>query len=655
MLEPKCIVLSESFAKKIFGNENALNKVVQLNDVNFKITAIIEDLPFNTHFQFNALGSFSTVDTENNSIVKQDGFSFYTYLLCNKNINTNLLEEKINRIATPITDAMFGAYGMKSEFTLDPLSNIHLYSKSKYGDFKKGGDINKVYIFIILAIFIILIGVINFINLMTANSDRRSKEIGLRKVMGANKRNLFNQFISESILISFIAFIIALFISELLIGSFRYLMDSPFSLLYKKSPLLLFILITSIAFIGLISGIYPSLYLSKFSSIKVLKGRKASGKKNTLLQKTLVVFQFTVTIFILTNLALLYKQLLYMKNKDLGFNKNQILVVDNFTEKIQNSYSSLKAELLNNPDILSVTASRSVPGLKNSIQTCRLKGEDPNSAIHIEENRIKFDYLKTYGMNIIEGRDFSESFHNETESFIINETAAKVLGITKNAIGTKIFINHHEGNVIGVVKDFHFKSLHEEISPFVFTMYNLYKLDFSKISIKLNTDNIQQTLKSIEQIFLNVDPNNTFEYSFLDQQLRSNYKSDENTNILITYGSILAIVISILGLIGLSLFSIQQKIREIGIRKVFGASVLGLIKKFVFNKIKWVLLAAILAFPIAYYAMEIWIQRFVYQTQISIWMFAFGGLLVLVIATLTVSLVSLKAAQSNPVDILKYE
>ncbi len=649
--EPQSLVFSESFAKKIFGTNNALNKTVKFDNKNYKVTAIVKDFPLNSHFNFEALGSFCTVCTEQYNIVDRDGFSFFTYLVCTKNADIQAIEQKINEITNPVVERKLGQFGVKSKSKLRPITSIHLQSHTKF-ELEANGDIKNIYIFSVLAIFIIIIAIINFINLATANSETRAKEIGLRKVMGAFRLNLFYQFIFESILISLISFIIAIGLTEIFIEPFRNLMNSPIILHYRESPLIFFFIILGVVFIGFISGSYPALYLSKFLPVKVLKGSKSSGSKNLILRKILVVFQFTITIFLLINIALLYKQTNYIKHKDLGFNKDHVLVVYNFTNKIRHSFKSLKAELLTNPSIQSVTGSQSIPGKFRSVQTGHKKGDDPKSAIVLNENRILHDYIKTYDIKIIEGRDFSEEYKTENNKVILNESAVKALGYNESPIDKKVFVFNKEVTVIGIMKDFHFKSLHEKIAPLAFTMYSNY---ISYISMKLDSEDIPKTIEEIEQIFLKVDPNNTFQFTFMDQQFASMYQKEERSNDLISWGTILAIFISVLGLFGLTSFMTQQRTQEIGIRKVMGASSSEIIGLFIKNQIKWLIISVVIASPLAYLSMEKWLSNFEYQTNISVWMFVFGSLTAFIIAIVTVSLVSIKAANANPIDSLKYE
>lgn len=652
LTEERSLVLTESFSKKIFGSEDAYNKLVIVDDESYKITAIVKDNPINSHMHFDILGSFVTVCNSRYDITKNNGFNFYTYMVCpNFEQNKVSIEEKSNLLINQLSDERFGEMGLKTDSYFQAMSDIHLRSHSIF-ELEPNGNINSIYIFSILAIFIILIAVVNFINLVTANSETRAKEIGLRKVMGAFKANLFKQFIGESILTSIFAFIIALGITELLIGLFKELMASPITLPYWDNPIILLLMLLAVIIVGFLSGSYPALYLSRYLPIEALRGSKSSGgAKNTFLRKSLVVFQFTIAIFLIINLALLYKQVNFMKNKDLGFDKEQIVVIDNFSTKVRSSYKSLKADLLMNPNIISVTASQAVPGEIGNIEAAYMVGNDAKSSIAIHENQIQDDFIETFGIEIIEGEDFSNDMGTAKEKIILNEAAVKRLGLL-DPLYKKVVFFQDTLQIIGVIKNFHFQSLHEEIAPFSMTKRRTY---FNKISVKINPNNISRTLREIEVALTNVDPNNVFKYKFIDQSFEEMYLAEERSNQLITYAAILAIIISMLGLFALTSFTITQKVQEIGIRKVMGASVQQIVKMFIIDSAKWVIVAGIIAIPIAYVSMSKWLNNFVYQTNIEWWMFMFGCVLALIIAVATVSFISIKAARANPASSLKYE
>ncbi len=650
LVEKNTVVITESYSKKLFGEGDAFNKTIKFRGENHKITGVVKDILLNSHIQFDMVGAFTTISNETFDITKSNGFSFYTYLLCRDNIDKNQLETKISEIAMEASNERFSSLGLTIKTFLQPLSDIHLQSKTAM-ELEPAGDLNNVYIFSVLAIFIILIAIVNFVNLVTANSESRAKEVGLRKVMGAFRSQLLRQFIGESVLISFIAFLIALGLAELFIDPFRHLMDSAIIIPYWNDISLLFFMLIGVLLLGIISGAYPAFYLTRILPVKALKGSKGSSGKNSVMRKALVVFQFAIAIFLLVNLALLYSQVAYLKDKKLGFDKDQVLVLDNLTRTMYKSYESLKADLLSNPNVMSVTASQSVPGKTRNVEALFKVGDDASSAIVFNENRIQNDYLSTFGIEIVEGRDFSEELKTDRNNLLINESTVKALGLV-DPVNKKLVVTFDTMMVIGVFRDYNFLSLHNAIEPLGFTSYSE---DFSYISIKLNTKDVKATLADIEEAVKALDPNYSFSYEFIDQSFKNMYQKEERVNKLISYASILSILISMLGLFALTSFTTQQRIREIGVRKVMGASENGIVKMFVFDLSKWVLIGAFIAFPLAYYAMDKWLDGFVYHTNIAVWMFLLGGLISLIFAALIVSLISLRAARINPAESLKYE
>jgi putative ABC transport system permease protein len=518
---------------------------------------------------------------------------------------------------------------------------------------KPPGDINNIYIFSVLAFFIIIIAIINFINLTTASSETRAREIGLRKVMGAHRKSLFKQFISETMLITLLSLILALGITEFFIDEFRLLMDSPILLLYKTNILFLSGLIISVIIIGFIAGSYPALHLSRYLAVDVLKGSKSSsGKKSVFLQRSLVVFQFTIATFLLISLNLVHKQISFVKNKDLGFDKDHVIVLDNLTDKITVSFESLKSELNQIPEIIRLTGSRSVPGTGRNMSICYKEGNDASDNVMVHNNEIYYDYVKTYGIELISGREFDQSMGTDTSKVILNETAAKALGLT-DPLNQKLMNGGGEPfQIIGIMKDFHFASLHQEIGPIA---YFLNEHEANLISIKLSDQNIEQSIKKVEASLKKFDPNYTFSYKFIDESFAEMYEAEDRINKLITYASVLALIISILGLIALTMQTIQKKIHEIGIRKVMGAEISQVVKMFVLDVTKWVVLATIIAIPIAYLFTSKWLENFVFRTRLGIDIFVIGCLASILISILTVGIISYNSARANPIDSLKYE
>ncbi len=651
LMENNALVITKKTEKKLFGDESGLNKLIRINGDSYKISAIIEDVPINSHAEFDAIAPIysqvSTLEEEE----KQGNFSYVSYLLTNGHENIDQIKAKVDQVFQEHYAEELEKHGMVVNQTLQTLASIHLHSKSSY-EIKPPGDINNIYIFSILALFIIIIAIINFINLTTASSEARAREIGLRKVMGAHRKSLFKQFISETMLITIISFILALGITELFIDEFRLLMNSPILLLYKTNALFLSGMIISVLIIGFIAGSYPALHLSKYLAVEVLKGSKSSsGKKNVVLQRILVVFQFTIATFLLISLNLVYKQISFVKNKDLGFNKEQVLILNNLSDKMSNAYVPINAELSQMPEVVSVSASQSVPGSNRSISLCYKEGDPSSNNVMTNQNYITYDYLNTYGIELLSGRNFDKKMGTDSSKILLNETAVKAFGF-KAPLHKKIVMGDRHYEIIGIMKDFHFKSLHEEIAPLAYILGNR---NFNLISVKLNTRNMHQSIEEIEKHINAIDPNYTFSHRFVNEAFAEMYEAEDRINKLISYASILALIISILGLIALTMQTIQKKIQEIGIRKVMGAEVSQVVKMFVLDVSKWVVLATIIAIPIAYLFTNKWLENFVYRTQLGIDIFIIGCSASILIAILTVGIISYNAARSNPVDSLRHE
>ena len=646
------LVITEKTEQKLFGDESGLDAMIRINGDLFKITGVIENVPVNSHFELDAVAPIYTQVSSLEQEEERGNLSYISYLLANGKEDFNQMQSKVNQVFQDHYAEELEAFGVTIDESLQPLSSIHLRSKTSY-EMKPPGDINNIYIFSVLALFIIIIAIINFINLTTASSEARAREIGLRKVMGAHRNSLFKQFISETMLITLMSFILALGITEFFIDEFRLLMNSPILLLYKTNVLFIVGMILGVIIIGFIAGSYPAIHLSRYLAVDVLKGSKSSsGKKSVFLQRSLVVFQFTIATFLLISLNLVHKQISFVKNKDLGFEKEQLIVLDNLTDKITSSFESLKSELTQIPEVIRLTGSHTVPGTGRSMSIFYKEGDDASNNVMFHYNEITYDYLETYGIELIEGREFDPAMGTDTSKIILNETAAKAIGLTDplnkkliNGGGTPL-------QVIGIMKDFHFSSLHQEIGGMA---YLLNENEIGLISIKLSDQNIEQSIKKIETCLQNFDPNYTFSYKFIDETFAEMYEAEDRINKLITYASVLALIISILGLIALTMQTIQKKIHEIGIRKVMGAEISQVVKMFVLDVTKWVVLATIIAIPVAYLFTSKWLENFVYRTQLGLDIFVIGCLASILIAILTVGIISYNSARANPVDSLKYE
>jgi ABC-type antimicrobial peptide transport system permease subunit len=472
----------------------------------------------------------------------------------------------------------------------------------------------------------------------------------MRKVLGAKRGVVVRQFLTESFIIVLIALIISLFLVELMAGPLGNLLGSELTIDWLN-PFMIPGLIGFAIIVGLLSGAYPAFYLSKFDPVRIFSGMTTKKTRNQKLQVGLVVVQFTIAIFLITSLIILRSQTRYLQNKDLGFDKEQVLVVKGVTGKIRNSYDALKNELLDNPAITSVTASISFPGQGRSVQNAHKAEDKASESIIIHENRVQDDYVKTYGIEILEGRSFQKGMKTDSNSFIINQAAAKKLGL-EDPIGKEIVVFQQRGKIIGVAKDFHFRSFHHEIEPLVFSHYYDY---FGNISVRFKAENVGEVKNYVQSTVKKFDEGYYYRYAFVDEVFESLYKQEKQTNRMIMYGSLLAIFIAILGLFALSSFTVVKRTQEIGIRKAMGATYERIVRLLLYDILKWVLLVNLIAWPAAYYFMSDWLQNFAYRIDMQIWMFLLGGLIALVIAAITISTQTFRAANINPAETLREE
>lgn len=652
LVEPNSVVLTSSTAKKFFGDEDPMDKTIKIAGYEQRITGIMEDFPANSHLNCELIASFTSLLRPDWNIVENNGISFPTYILVHEEIEFEDFAQKTILIADAKTEERFGPHGIKIKHGLQPLKEAYLHSNLDYND-NQSGDIRNVYIFSFLALIIILIAVFNFMNLFTAQSERRTREIGLRKVLGATKGDLVKQFIGESVIVSLLALLMAFVFNEILISGFAGLLDEPVKIIYWQDPLMLAAIILFALLTGILAGMYPALYLSGLMPLKVLKGGAHGSGKPYPIRKLLVAGQFAITIFLIISVILLQYQIRLMKNKDLGFDRENVVTIESLTNKVYTSYTSLKADLLANPDILSVTASQSAPGLDRSLQNCYIQGNDPQTAILIFENRIQHDYIKTFGINLVEGRDFDPLMKTDSAAVILNQQAVEKLGLT-SPIGEKVYVWSNLSTVIGVMADYNYQSLHQQIDPLALTMYEKW---FSRISIRIAPGKTKETMEFIEKALNEVDPNYTMEYIFVDETFDKMYRKEDRMNSMIASAAVLAIVISILGLYALTSFTIARKVKEIGIRKALGASEINVLTLLYSDLSRWIIAGNLIAWPLSFWAITKWMENFAYRINLLDywWVFAAGGLLAMMIGGLTIILKAINAARANPVDSLRYE
>lgn len=663
--DPFSIMLTPDVAKKYFGNEDPINKVIRLDkQFQFKVTGIFEKLPSNSHWHADHLLSFSTLkDTaiygERNLQTNFGNNSFYTYLLLPENYNTKSMEAQfpafIDKVM-PMDNNGKQKTSAGTALALQKLTDIHLNSHLD-SELEQNGDMKRVYIFSVIALFILLIACINYMNLSTARSALRAREIGVRKVVGAQKRELIAQFLFESVLLTWVALILALVLARLAMPALDALSGQELSLsmLLKWQVLVPLTLVPFI--VGILSGIYPALFMSSFKPIQVLKGLFKVGSANISFRKVLVVTQFSISIILIISTAIVFKQLKYMQQKNLGYNKDYMITMRS-NPLLNDSFESFRNDLLQNPAIKEAARSSRIPSgrLLDSRDASAAVGDSMMPVTTTIKNlAVDADFIPAYGIKMAAGRNFSRAYTNDTGSFILNEASLASLGIKNphDIIGRPFRYGNINGEVIGVMKDIHFESLHQKIVPLV--LFHPAVPNYGRLSIKLTGQNISSSVAYIEQIWKKYLPEVPFQYTFLDENFGKLYEAELKQGTIFTVFAAIAIFIACLGLFGLSAFAITQRVKEIGIRKVLGASIGSIVALLSKDFLKLVLVAAIIAFPVAYYAMQQWLEDFAYRINIPWWVFIVAAILSAVIAFVTISFQATKAAISNPVKSLRSE
>ncbi len=658
---PGSIVLTEDTAKKIFAHENPLGETVNLNaDGDLKVTGIVKNVSRNSHFRFNYLVSMNTIQGRRAEFLDTE-FSDawfviqgWSYIMLDERADAEVVEKKLAPIVEKHAGEKARKYGQKMFYFLQRLTDIHLKSHLQ-AEIEGNGDIRYVYVFSIVAAFILLIACINFMNLSTARSANRGMEVGMRKVFGAHKKRLIYQFITESVGLSFCGLFLALVIVELSLPVFNNLTGKEIN----EASILNFVvglgLIGLVAFTGLAAGSYPAFYLSSFQPIETLRKKMQSGSRRGFLRSSLVILQFTISVILIISTFIVIIQLRFMKDQKLGFKKEQVLAVRIKGNAIPQQNEAFKNELKKNASVLEAAYSNGIPGKTQTVLTLFQEGM-PASVTHTFDFIFAdYDFVKTYEIEIAKGRDFSREFGSDKGgAFLINEIAAAKLGWGEETLGKKIgYSDEVMRPIVGIVKDFHYKSLKEVIGPLAIF---LAPENLPLLSIKMNTNDISAALSFIEKTWTSFEKDRSFEYFFVDENFDSLYHSEEQLSQIITFFAFIAIFVASLGLFGLASYTAEQSTKEIGIRKVLGASVGSIVVALSKNFLKWVLIANVIAWPMAYFVMKnYWLSNFPFRIPISILTFIAAGMLSAFIALLTVSFQSLKAALTNPAETLKYE
>lgn len=667
--EPNTVVLTETSANRYFGSpEAAIGEMLETNDNEktlYKVTAIIKDIPKNSHFHFDFFFSMDNVDYDFGNYLSHN---FHTYILLKegtdyKKFNTNFKEIIEKYLIPQATQFMniksmddFEKAGNRLEYSLYPLSDIHLRS-SRNVELDANGNIQYVYIFSAAALFILLIACINFMNLTTARSSGRAKEVGIRKVLGTERTSLIWQFLTESTLIAIFALVISLIFVWLSLDWFNGMSGKEILISSLLSPkLLIFIIVLPFA-VGLLAGIYPAFFLSSFQPITVLKGKLGTGHKKNTLRNFLVVFQFATSIILIVGTIVIYKQIDYIQSANVGFNKDQVVVVGNSGLPIE-VRNSLKNEIEQLTEVKSASFAGYLPVESSSRSDTTFSTESvmtESNGFNMQYWNIDYDYLKTIGMQIKDGRDFSREFGSDSTALIVNETAAKLAGYD-NPIGKKLYTNDGNNNVtaytiVGVVKNFNYDSLRENVGALCLRLGN----NSWETAYRFNTTDIGGLMSKIENKYKAAAPGMPFKYEFLDEAFENMYQQERRVGTVAFAFALLAIIIACLGLFGLATYIAEQRTKEIGIRRVLGASVSSIVGMLSKDFVKLVLLAFLIATPIAWWFMNKWLQDFAYRVDLSWWIFAVTGIVAMLIALITLSFQAIRAAIANPVDSLKTE
>ncbi len=652
--EPLSIVFSESAAKKYFGNADPVGQTVLLTGEGFtaKITGVMKDIPENSTVKADMLVSMSTLTRKlNPGLDDQWGnYGNSTYVLLKPGTRPGDLQAQLPAFLERRNGTEMKKINMYPTLFLEPLKDVYLRS-TRNGN--STGNINNVYIFSWVAVFILLIACFNFVNLTTARSAERAKEVGIRKVVGAVKGQLTGQFIGESVLLCAISFILTLVSTALLLPSFNHLAGKTISTgIFENLNFVLILFLAAIG-IGLLAGVYPALVLSSFKPVTVLKGRFSTGTKGQLLRKALVIAQFTISIALIIATIIVYNQMNYMRRQDLGFNKDQMMVINTNGDPAKDAFRNAVAGL---PNIKGVAMASSVPGGGNPAAYSEIENVKGVLQIaNLDLYFVDFDYIPQFKIKMIAGRAFSPDFQTDTtQSMILNEAAVKMFGYTSpaQAVGHRFKQWGREGRIIGVMKDFHFRSLQLPIKPL---SMRIEPNGCNLVAIKLSTQNLPKTIAAIENKWNALIPARPFSYYFLDEFFDKQYRTEERFGKLFLNFSVLAIIISCLGLLGLASYSTMQRTREIGIRKVLGASVPNIVNLLSREFLKLVAIAILIASPVAWFAMHGWLQDFAYRIEIGWWIFLIAGLIAVLIALATVSFQAIKAAIANPVKSLRVE
>jgi putative ABC transport system permease protein len=652
LVRPNTVVLSRTTAEKYFGTENPVGNTITLNNErDLEVTGVMRDIPQNSHFRFDVIASLETRRSWGElSDTQLRGAQFYTYVKLQEDVNMQLVQSKVREILERYASGSF-----VTALGFQPVTEIHLYSNADH-EFQPQGDIRYVMAAGLTALLILLIACINYMNLATARSARRSKEVGIRKVMGSDRQAIMKQFFGEAAFLSLAALVVALFLTELGLPWFSNLIDRPLESGITGMNLF-FVLLGIGALVTLFAGSYPALVLSSYKPAEVLAGgRKNAG--NTTFRKVLVVFQFSVSVFLIVGTLIIQSQIQFIQDRELGFNKDQILSLTSYNE-VENRFSLMESEMNRIPGVKGLTMGSHSPVEIGSGYSLMVEGMKLDPNFGIRGLRARPGYMELFDMETVAGRTLTENDflatnrdENPEYAFIMNETAVASIGLSPDdAIGRRLTVNGRVGPVVGVVGDFHFNSMSTEIEPLL-----IFPQDgFNRLFISLNTTDIAETVRNIGSTWSGLFPQIPFEYEFVDQQFDRLYRSEMQIGSLFTAFSVLAIIIACLGLFGLASFMVEQRSREVGIRKVLGATVTGILALFSYDFLKLVGIGFLIGVPVSWYVMSSWLQNFAYRTEIGVGTLLLAGCIILVIALVSVGYQAVKASLLNPADTMRNE
>ncbi len=651
LVEPNTIVLTETIANKYFGNENPIGKTIQNENTTYRVTGVIRDVPKNSHFRFDALASRKSLPSDFRG--SWGNFGVYTYLLFPENFDVKAFEVKIQEMYKKYMAEIFERLGIRISYKLEPITWIHLHSTNP-GEPQPTGSITYVFIFLIVAVFLILIAAMNYMNLATARSTRRAREVGLRKVVGSSRSLLITQFLAESVSLTFISMLLSIILLAVVLPKFNLLAGKTFDLSILHSPVLIFSIVGIIFIVGILGGSYPAFYLSRFLPVTVLKGDLTKSSSGNLFRKILVIIQFFISVSMIICTLVVFKQLNFLRHKDLGYDQKNVLTLNLTTRPMIQSYTTFKNKLLANPNIKFVGSTNTPVGEGSGKVIFKVESDEGMVERGVNFAVVDHDFVEALGITMKTGRDFQNDIPGDTlTGVIVNETFANRMKWNE-ALGKQIELgdgSRLKAKVIGVMKDYHQTGLYNEIESFMM----IYRFNNPVVYVKLAGDNINETIKFIETTWKDVYPEQPFEYKFLSDRFQNQFEADEKRGFIFTLFTILAIIIACLGLFGLASYTVEKRTKEIGIRKVVGATEGVIIRLISREFLILVSISIALAIPVSFYFMSSWLENYVYRTKMGIMVFILAALITILITFLTISYKAWRAALTNPTESLRTE